>query len=215
MPIPSWRKPPGWTCRIRGSLKWMPNTGSGDFSESSGLTVGTGAKSTCTPFMESEGFQTTGRAGVCSREPREVVPGVWMTGEIPRTTPFENTGGSFFLDKKLQNPAPLLDDQSLFLKTGAGLIVVLGCARSGVINALRYIQELTHEPRIHTIVGGLHLESASPRGMNETVAARKSIALERLGFCHCTGLAATVRLWNEFPGRCFQAHAGLHLEIEP
>lgn len=34
-----------------------------------------------------------------------------------------------------------------------------------------------------------------------------------LGFCHCTGFAATARLWNEFPGRCFQAHAGLRMDF--
>jgi 7,8-dihydropterin-6-yl-methyl-4-(beta-D-ribofuranosyl)aminobenzene 5'-phosphate synthase len=167
-----------------------------------------------TAFMEKEGFNTSGREVVISKEPREVVRGVWMTGEIPRTNTFEDTGGSFFLDKKLQHPDPLLDDQSLYLKTGAGLIVILGCAHSGVVNTLHYIKRLTGETRIHALIGGMHLESASPERMNETVAALKSFAPERLGCCHCTGLAATVRLWNEFPGRCFQAHAGMLMEFE-
>ena len=167
-----------------------------------------------TAFMEKESFRTQGRRVDARREPCEVVPGVWMTGEIPRTNTFEDTGGPFFLDEALQHPDPLLDDQSLYIKTNAGLLVILGCAHSGVVNTLRHIQKLSGETRIHTIVGGLHLESASPERMDETVAALKSFGPERLGFCHCTGFAATARLWNEFPGVCFQAHAGLKLDFE-
>jgi len=167
-----------------------------------------------TAFMEKESFRTQGHKVDAQREPCEVVPGVWMTGEIPRTNTFEDTGGPFFLDEALQHPDPLLDDQSLYIKTNAGLIVILGCAHSGVVNTLRHIQKLSGETRIHTIVGGLHLESATPERMDETVAALKSFGPERLGFCHCTGFAATSRLWNEFPGVCFQAHAGLKLDFE-
>jgi 7,8-dihydropterin-6-yl-methyl-4-(beta-D-ribofuranosyl)aminobenzene 5'-phosphate synthase len=114
----------------------------------------------------------------------------------------------------LQQPDPLLDDQSLYIQTAAGLVVILGCAHSGVVNTLEYIRELTGESRIHTLIGGTHLESASPERMDQTVAALKVFSPQRLGFCHCTGLAATVRFWNEFPGKCFPVHAGLHLEFE-
>lgn len=166
-----------------------------------------------TRFMEDEGFRSFARKVVAQREPCEVVPCVWMTGEIPRETSFEDTGGPFFVDEGLQTPDPLHDDQALYINTKDGLLVILGCAHSGVINILRHIRKLTHGTPIHTIIGGLHLESASPERMNQTIAALKSLEPERLGFCHCTGLAATVRLWNEFPGRCFQAHAGLRLDF--
>jgi len=167
-----------------------------------------------TAFMESESFRTPGRRVVAQSEPCEVVPGVWMTGEVLRENTFEDTGGPFFLDEALQSPDTLLDDQSLYIKTKSGLVVILGCAHSGVVNTLRYIQELSGETRIHTVIGGLHLEAASPERMNKTIAALKAFAPERLGFCHCTGFASTSRLWNEFPGVCFQAHAGLKLDFE-
>ncbi|MEI6351814.1 MAG: MBL fold metallo-hydrolase, partial [Verrucomicrobiota bacterium] len=101
----------------------------------------------------------------------------------------------------------------VYIETSAGLLVILGCAHSGVVNTLRHIQRYTNESRIHAILGGLHLESASPARMNETIAALRDFAPERLGFCHCTGFAATTRLWNEFPERCFQAHAGLKMDF--
>lgn len=166
-----------------------------------------------TAFMEGEGFRSCGRKVVASREPREVVPHVWMTGEIPRANGFEDTGGSFYLDKALRRPDPLLDDQSLYIETKAGVIAILGCAHSGVVNTLQHIRDLTGGKRLLALIGGVHLESASPERMEKTVAALRSFAPERIGLCHCTGVAATVRFWNEFPGKCFQAHAGLHLEF--
>jgi len=62
-------------------------------------------------------------------------------------------------------------------------------------------------------LGVFHLEAATPERMNQTVAALKRLAPQPLGFCHCTGFAATVRPWNEFPEKFFQAHAGLRLEL--
>lgn len=182
----------------------------------SGLNVPPGGvgRRISTSFLENEQFRTEGRKVVVTRKPCEVVPGVWMTGEVPRENAFENTGGRFAEDAAFQHPDLLLDDQSLYLKTRAGLLVILGCAHSGVVNTLRHIQKLTGGARIHTIVGGLHLESATPERMDKTVEALKLFSPDRLGFCHCTGIAATVRLWNEFPGKCFQAHAGLRLEFE-
>ncbi len=189
-----------------------PDAASAKFSGANTPRAGRGRRIS-TGFTENQLFRNPGRKVVVTRDPSEVVPGVWMTGEIRRTNAFEDTGGHFFLDEALSRPDPLLDDQALYVATDAGLLVILGCAHSGVVNTLRHIQNLTGESRIHTLVGGLHLEAASAQRMEETIAALKSYAPERMGFCHCTGFAASVRLWNEFPGRCFQSHAGLRLEF--
>ena len=165
------------------------------------------------PYITDERFRTSERAVVLSREPTEVVPGIWMTGEIPRTNDYEDTGGPFFLDETLRKLDTLLDDQSLFFETEKGLVVVLGCAHSGVINTLHHIMRLAGHSRIHMVVGGMHLESASPYRMNKTVEALRSLSPERIGCCHCTGFAATVRLASEFKNHCFQACAGMRFDF--
>ena len=70
---------------------------------------------------------------------------------------FEDTGGRFFLDAACTQPDPLLDDQALFFDTADGLVVLLGCAHSGVVNTLEYIRHLTGGRPIHTVLGGMHL----------------------------------------------------------
>ncbi len=163
------------------------------------------------PFVESELFRRTGRRIVASREPTEVVPGLWMTGEVPRTNDFEDTGGPFFLDGALTRPDPLLDDQALFFESRDGVVVVLGCAHAGVVNTLDHVAHLTGRSTIHTVVGGMHLENASPQRLAETLAAFRRFDVQGIGAAHCTGFAAAAAFWKEFPQRCVQCVAGTRL----
>ena len=57
-----------------------------------------------TDFMEMESFRTSGRRVVVSREPQEIAPGLWLTGEVPRTSGYEDVGGPLFLDAQLTRP---------------------------------------------------------------------------------------------------------------
>jgi 7,8-dihydropterin-6-yl-methyl-4-(beta-D-ribofuranosyl)aminobenzene 5'-phosphate synthase len=179
----------------------------------SGANPAAGARRISVPFVETEEFLHDERRMISSREPVEVVPGVWATGEIPRTNDFEDTGGPFFLDPALTQPDPLLDDQAVFVPTAKGVLVILGCAHSGVINTLRHIAQLTDGAPLRLVLGGLHLENATPRRLDETVRALRLCQPARMGFCHCTGQHAIRRLWQEFPESCVQAHAGLRLEF--
>jgi 7,8-dihydropterin-6-yl-methyl-4-(beta-D-ribofuranosyl)aminobenzene 5'-phosphate synthase len=165
------------------------------------------------PFVEHEEFRADGRRVVQTTQPCEVVPGVWATGEIPRTNDFEDTGGPFFLDSILSRPDPLLDDQALYLTTSDGTVVLMGCAHAGVVNTLDYITRLTGIPRIHAVIGGMHLEGASARRMSETVAALRRFGVQRLGPVHCTGLKAVAALLREFPTQFTSCAAGTTLRF--
>lgn len=139
---------------------------------------------------------------ILTEAPSEVCNGLFLTGSVPRVTDFENTGGDFFEDTACRLPDELPDDQAVFIETSDGTIVVLGCAHAGVINTLRYIQTLTNNRPIHTVMGGMHLLNASPERMDKTVVELRRLDIQRLLPCHCTGQTAVVRLWNEFPGQC-------------
>jgi len=166
-----------------------------------------------TDFMETEAFRTPERCVVVSREPQEVAPGLWLTGEVPRANDYEDVGGPLFRDEAMQRPDPILDDQSLFFAGREGTVVVLGCAHAGVVNTLEHIRTLTHGAPIHTVVGGMHLLNAGERRLTETVAALRRLGVQRFGPNHCTGPAATALFWHEFPGRCVQCCVGTRLEF--
>ena len=130
--------------------------------------------------------------------PIEVIPGVFATGEIPRRTTYEDTGGKFFLDAECRRPDPILDDQALYISTVEGIVVLLGCAHAGAINTLNYIRELTHQS-IHAVFGGTHLINADQPRIARTIAALRDMNIQILTPMHCTGPQAMAALWNAFP----------------
>ncbi len=150
------------------------------------------------------------RAGklVWTSEPTEVVPGVYATGEVPRHTSFEETGGDFFRDAACTDPDPLADDQSLYISTDAGLVVVLGCAHSGVVNTLDRVAELSGGQPILAILGGMHLVRANDERLEATLAALERHGVKRVGTAHCTGMRASAYLWSQLPDRCFECCVG-------
>lgn len=149
---------------------------------------------------------------ITSKEPTEVLPGLWMTGQVPRQTEFEDTGGRFVKDLAGAMEDPLHDDQSLFFKTSMGMVVILGCAHAGLINTLDYISALSGT-RIHAVIGGMHLLNANAHRIEATIERLLSFAPDWIGPNHCTGDAACARLGTAFAGRTLECHAGQTLRF--
>ncbi|MGB9606460.1 MAG: MBL fold metallo-hydrolase, partial [Bryobacteraceae bacterium] len=141
--------------------------------------------------------------------------GVWVTGEIPRRNDFEDTGGPFFLDEACCQPDPLVDDQALWVETAQGLVVVLGCCHSGVVNTLEYIRELRPGAQIRALIGGLHLVRAAPERIASTLEALERFAPQLIAPAHCTGWTAVLELARRFPGRVQESAVGKRFCFDP
>ena len=150
---------------------------------------------------------------VSTYEPTEIADGLFVTGEIPRVTDFEDTGGPFFLDENCERPDPLIDDQALFFDSPRGTVVILGCAHAGVVNTLRYVRQLTNDKPIHAILGGLHLLWATEERVSQTVEALRALEIEHIGIAHCTGFEASGALLTALPGKCHACIAGSVVEF--
>ena len=71
-----------------------------------------------------------------SKEFRQIAPGMFLTGEVPRATAFETGDQGLYCDCTGQDQDATPDDQSLILETKQGLVVILGCCHAGLINTL-------------------------------------------------------------------------------
>ena len=165
-------------------------------------------------FQDKEKIALLTNEPIWTDKPTEICHGLFVTGEIPRVTGFEDPSRSFFIDKHCQQPDLLTDDQAMFFESTQGTVVILGCAHAGVINTLKYIQQLTNGKPIQAVVGGMHLKTASENRINRTIDALRQFNVEKLGPVHCTGLSATVKLWSAFPEKCFCCTAGTSFEFE-
>jgi 7,8-dihydropterin-6-yl-methyl-4-(beta-D-ribofuranosyl)aminobenzene 5'-phosphate synthase len=157
------------------------------------------------------------RGGRCqfaaSRQSAEVAPGIRTTGEIPRLHPEEAIAEPFCRDPEGRETDPLLDDQALFMGTAEGTAVLLGCAHSGIINTLDYIQSLTDGKPIRAVLGGMHLRSATEERMGWTIRELRRFNINTLVPMHCTGQRAAATLWAAFPHVCQAGGAGTVFEF--
>ena len=145
--------------------------------------------------------------------PAQIGDGVFVTGEVPRLTWFEDVGGAFFLDAECARPDPLQDDQALVVDLGSELAVVLGCGHAGVVNTLEHARALMGGKPVRAVLGGMHLGSASEHRLEETVRYLQGLDLRLLAPAHCTGWAATARLLQAFPSVCRPADVGARFEL--
>jgi 7,8-dihydropterin-6-yl-methyl-4-(beta-D-ribofuranosyl)aminobenzene 5'-phosphate synthase len=174
-------------------------------------------------FTRSIGLPPAARAAlkrpnislIQSREPGEIAPGLFRTGEIPRPHPEESLTEVFHLDPDGREPDPLLDDQSLYFDTPHGIVVLLGCAHAGVIHILEHIQTLTNRRPLHAVIGGMHLGAAVPARRQWVIDRLRRFAPSLLVPMHCTGMNATADLWQAFPGACRPGGAGAVFEFQP
>lgn len=144
----------------------------------------------------------------------EIERGMFLTGEVPRETPFEKPDPTLFAEigeEVSQDTFP--DDQSLVLDTEKGLVLVLGCAHSGMINIIKHVIHKTGKEKFHAILGGTHLDFLTPEQLEESAHYLKTVRFEKIGVSHCTGMRASFRLHQEFGERFFQGCVGSVLEV--
>lgn len=160
-----------------------------------------------------EGFDVIER-----RRPSLLLDGsVLITGEVDRTTEFER---GFPIheawDGSRWAPDPLIhDDQALVVHVrGQGLVVLTGCGHAGAVNIVRHAMRLTGVPRLHALIGGLHLggilfEPIIP----PTVAALTEFAPDLIVPGHCTGWVAQHALAAALPNAWVQGSSGTQYRL--
>jgi len=91
----------------------------------------------------------------------EIMPQLILSGEISRRTDFEKGDRNLFVKTKSGNVQyTLINDQTLFINTKKGLVIILGCSHAGVVNIINFAIKKTGQTHISTLIGGTHLGRA-------------------------------------------------------
>lgn len=144
---------------------------------------------------------------------REIAPGIFLTGEVQRSTGFETGDSGLYLDSCGCNSDDFEDDQSLVICTEKGLLLLLGCCHSGLINTLQHVSKGTGRTDFYAVIGGTHLGFCTKEQLDQTVTALKGWQIPKLAVSHCTGFAAACRLKQEFPASFQLAQVGYFIEL--
>lgn len=133
--------------------------------------------------------------------PAEIVPGVWLTGPVPRVHPEKNYGNPMAEDHpvgQVLSPDGVIDDNipesmSMVINTEQGLVVISGCGHAGMINTLEYARKIVAPSDIHAAIGGFHLLYGSDAHLAWTADKLVDLGLRNFVGAHCTGLEPVYR----------------------
>jgi 7,8-dihydropterin-6-yl-methyl-4-(beta-D-ribofuranosyl)aminobenzene 5'-phosphate synthase len=140
-------------------------------------------------------FEATGGTFVEITKPTEILPGVWLTGPVPRVHPERNWSA---LGKVRRDGTDVEDtvpeDMSLVFQTEQGLVTLFGCGHAGVINTLEHVRKSIDARPVKAVIGGLHLFNSDDKQLAWTANQLKAFGLQQLVGAHCTGIEAVFRI---------------------
>jgi len=98
-------------------------------------------------------------------------------------------------------------EQSLIIRTGAGLLLITGCAHPGIVNIIK-AAAASYEDPILLVMGGFHLNGMSRDELDAIIDDFKKLGVQQVCPCHCTGDAAKQRFKTVYDARCLAGGAG-------
>lgn len=144
----------------------------------------------------------------------EIIGSVRTTGQIPRITKFEGVPKRFYIKKNNRYiNDDISDDQALVLSTRNGIMVILGCTHSGIVNTLYHIKKITGKKDIFGLIGGIHLWSAKEGQLQKTAKVIKEFKPRFIGLSHCSGINTFNYFSKVFGEKVFLNSAGSVFEI--
>ena len=140
-------------------------------------------------------YEATGAKVIEVSKPTEILPGVWLTGPVPRVHPERNwssLGKVRSPQGEVEDTVP--EDMTLVFQTASGPVYLFGCGHAGVINTLDHARKAIDPGPVKAIVGGVHLFGATDEHLAWTAGQLKAFGVQQFVGAHCTGIEATYRI---------------------
>jgi 7,8-dihydropterin-6-yl-methyl-4-(beta-D-ribofuranosyl)aminobenzene 5'-phosphate synthase len=140
-------------------------------------------------------YEATGARVIEVSKPLEILPGVWLTGPVPRVHPERNWSAL----GKVRSPKgdvedTVPEDMTMVIQTVQGPVYLFGCGHAGVINTLEHARKTIDPAPVKAVIGGVHLFGATDQHLAWTAGQLKSFGVQQFVGAHCTGIEATYRI---------------------
>jgi 7,8-dihydropterin-6-yl-methyl-4-(beta-D-ribofuranosyl)aminobenzene 5'-phosphate synthase len=169
------------------------------------------------PSLTREDVSAAGMSLVETATPLAICANdVLFLGEIPRRTDFEKgIPIAHYEEDSVEKFDAIEDDTSIVMNLrNKGLVILSGCAHSGIVNTVRYAQEATDMEKVHVIMGGFHLGGP----LFEPIIGRTTEELQKINPAyiiptHCTGRKAVAFMETTFKERFILNMSGTKLSF--
>jgi 7,8-dihydropterin-6-yl-methyl-4-(beta-D-ribofuranosyl)aminobenzene 5'-phosphate synthase len=166
------------------------------------------------PFQSAprKEWEAAGAKIIISSEPYKLSEGCWTTGYVPRVS-FEKSGrpkrllyreGSEFLTDDID------EDQAIIINVkDKGLVILSGCAHSGIVNTIEWAKSFTGISKIYAVMGGFHLARAKEEEITKTIEYIKRERPAIVAPSHCSGFQAISQFAQEMPDEFIEGVVGI------
>jgi 7,8-dihydropterin-6-yl-methyl-4-(beta-D-ribofuranosyl)aminobenzene 5'-phosphate synthase len=160
------------------------------------------------PFSREE-LEQVGASFLLRREYHEVSPGIWFSGEIPRSQGWQSSDRKLVIKRDEKYVLdPFVDDISLLIETDIGPVVLLGCAHAGTETILNYLSEKSGYTSFYAVIGGTHLMRSNDQHIDRIIEIFEKYQVQKIVTTHCTGFPAMAKMYSHFKDRFEVAHVG-------
>jgi len=137
-------------------------------------------------------------------------------GEIPRQTEFEKGMPNAYYEQEGRERFDAIEDDTAIVMNlkNKGLVVLSGCAHSGIINTVNHAVTVTGIKDIHAVMGGFHLTGKHFEPfIQPTTEALQAFNPDYVIPTHCTGRNAVRYIEEKMPEQFLLNMAGTKLTL--
>jgi 7,8-dihydropterin-6-yl-methyl-4-(beta-D-ribofuranosyl)aminobenzene 5'-phosphate synthase len=167
------------------------------------------------PKLTREIVKQAGLSVVESAKPYPLLNNtVLFLGEIPKQTDFEKGFPIAHCQKDGKEVWDAIEDDTSIVMNlkDKGLVILSGCAHSGIVNTVRYAMSVTGIDEIHVVMGGFHLSGPFFEPIiDRTTEEIKKIHPAFIIPTHCTGRKAIMAMEKQMPEQFILNMAGTKL----
>lgn len=145
---------------------------------------------------------------ILNREPCMILPGIWVSGEVPRLADSPDHGFVTPGAEGIWIPDRVTDEQFLIIQEAGGISIIAGCSHFGLKAMLAHAAGMFPGMPVHGIAGGLHLKNSTQEEMCEVIGILSQLSLKWLVPLHCTGQDVAYALKQVFHERCLLLGTG-------
>ena len=145
------------------------------------------------------------------REPIEIAPNVYVSGEITGDRRIDER--LYVIDERGLKVDPIIDEQYLFMNVNGKKIMIVGCSHPGIEVMVEHCLKTFKVDRIDAIIGGLHLAWSSEDYIKSVALKLKDLNVNELYPGHCTGDSGIKVLKEIYGDKCKSLYIGLKLNF--
>ncbi|MFH1429157.1 MAG: MBL fold metallo-hydrolase [Candidatus Margulisiibacteriota bacterium] len=149
------------------------------------------------PFTRFYYKKSVGHDFIYINNSYEISPGVRLICNFKKP---KNNGHFYIKDGNNYKPDNFDDELAMTINTEKGLVIITGCAHSGITNIIDKAIEENGCSKIYCLFGGFHLSKLPEKEISDIARQIDQYKIKNIGISHCTGniLAANLKYGNVF-----------------